>query len=196
VIDLYEMMRTAWGAEPERALAERTGVSAAVTEAAMRALLPAFTVAMRKAAETPEGARHLLALLAGPDAARAADEATAALPEPLKAEGREILSEVFGSERVQRAVAAQAAAQAGVGEAVMLEMMPALAGSIARGFARAQAANPFLAPFLAPDAPPETKAAPDDPARQLFEAGMSIGEAQMRAVAEALDRAWGLGERS
>lgn len=206
MITLYDLLSAATGTTPERTLGRRSGLSEQVVESAMRALLPAFTTALNRLAETPEGARQILTMLGGSASADLYEQATANLPEEMKAQGREVLAKVFGSERVQHAIAAQAAAQSGVAEAVMEELMPALATSLMDGLARQQAENPLIKAWIAsadawlnqaPQLPHEagTPPAERDLADKIFSTGMQVHEAQMRAFAEILDRAWGFERR-
>jgi hypothetical protein len=205
MITLYDLLATTTGSKPERALGRQAGLSEQVVEGAMRALLPAFTAALNRMAETPEGARQILTLLGGSASADFYEQATAGLPEEMKTQGRDVLAKVFGSERVQHAIAAQAAAQSGVAEAVMQELMPAVATSLVEGLARQSAENPLLKAWLqSVDAwldqspAPRTETRPPeqrDLAEKLFATGLQVQEAQLRTFADIIDRAWGLERR-
>jgi hypothetical protein len=172
------------------AVAERHGLGAAMTEAVVAALLPAFTLGLQQAMRDPEAARRALALIGGEPLARSYAAAAAAAPEAVRERAAEALAAVIGSPRVQKAIAAQAAAQANVAQAVIEEMMPAVAGALVEGLAHEQgkALDAWARLMgLAPEAAPQAQA--PQPAALLagwFALGRRLQEAQFEAYRRIL----------
>jgi len=133
---------------PGLAQTRQVGLSEQATEAAVAALMPVFTAALKKAAENPEDMRALLTMTGAGPWVEAYDRATAAMPAEIKQKSGELLAAVFGTERVQKAIAAHAATQAGLNEAIMAEMVPAMAAMMMTEIARRQAENPLLQAWM------------------------------------------------
>lgn len=196
--DFLELMRAAGLGSTFDGLAREHGLSAQMTEAAVAALMPAFALGLQHALRAPGGAKDVLTLVAGKPFADAYDNATAALPPEVRASSNQVLASVIGSERVQKAVAAQAAAQAGVAEAVAAEMMPAIAAALADSLIREQgkALETWMKLWGAPaprdgatDVPPPHE--PQSAIEAMFALGQSVQAAQVEAYRRLFDAAWG-----
>lgn len=192
MVTLPDLMRAAYGGAAFDALAKQFGVAPGAAESALLAVSPAFAEAFSRAAASPMGMKAFYELLASHPATSFYDQMAASIPPEAQEKGREIMTKVFGSERVQKALAEQAAAQAGVSQAVMIEMMPLVANAVMDEMAKQIAANPLVAAWTQAWSPaPERKTPPEQPegnptAASMFEAG----EAQMRAFADMVDSFW------
>jgi hypothetical protein len=208
---LFEGMMAA-GGEAFAALTRAHGLTPQATEAAMRALMPAF--ALSAARSGPD-----LADFTGQPAAsayrQAYDQAARAFHPDALAKGGAAITSLFGSDALRDAVTRHVAAQSGVTEAAIKELMPLMAGAL---FGASVApppppppapepsapANPFApafdawmaalspAPATAPAPPPPPP--PPAPAAALvdaaFEGGRAMQDAQLKAMAELFERFW------
>lgn len=192
MVTLPDLMRAAYGGAAFDALAKQFGLAPGAAESALLAVSPAFADAFSRAAASPMGMKAFYELLASHPATSFYDHMAASIPPDAQDKGREIMTKVFGSERVQKALAEQAAAQAGVSQAVMIEMMPLVANAVVDEMAKQFAANPLVSAWMQAWSPQqEQRTAPDQPESTSAAASMfDAGEAQMRAVADMIDSFW------
>ncbi len=128
-------------------LGREFGLTPQQTQAAVMALLPAISTGLKQATATPEGLgelfsvmgqqRDLQAMYGAPDVAFAPQG---------RAAGNDVLSVIFGSPDVSRAVVDQAQRFSGVTGAILKKMLPVIAGIIISGLmggARAECAEGF-----------------------------------------------------
>jgi hypothetical protein len=201
IVTLPDLIRAAYGNTAFEALSKQYGLPPGAVETAMAAMSPGFADAFRGMSLSPIGMKAFFELLAAHPVTNFYDQMAANIPPEAQEKGREILTKVMGSERVQKALAEHAAAQVGVNQAVLLEMMPLIANAVMDQMAKQVAANPFVAAWTnaftptaaeAPRPQPPPAAAPDTTTPSLgpvYEAG----EAQMKAMAEMIDRMWSRG---
>lgn len=158
MLPLYDMLANAQNGQAMEALARQFNLSQQQTQAAVAALLPAFSQGLKHNASDPYGVGAFLGALATGQHAKYFEDAQAALSPAGMAEGNGILGHLFGSKELSRAVAAQAAQATGIGQEVMKQMLPAIAAMImgglfkqttgqmggqAGGIGGGQAGNPF-----------------------------------------------------
>jgi hypothetical protein len=132
--NLYEILAEAEDGEAMAMLGREFGLTPQQTQAAVMALLPAISTGLKQATATPEGLgelfsvmgqqRDLSAMYGAPDVAFAAQG---------RAAGNDVLSVIFGSPDVSRAVVDQAQRFSGVGGAILKKMLPVIAGIIISG---------------------------------------------------------------
>ncbi len=153
MLPLWDMMARAQNGHGAEILAKQFALSQAQTQAAIDALLPAFSAGLKRNAADPYGLSALLKAVAGGQYAKYFDDASRAFSPQGLADGNTILHQVFGSEELSRAVAAQAAQATGIGQEIMKGMLPVLAAVMAGGFfkqfsgALGQGSNPFAEAF-------------------------------------------------
>ena len=131
---LYDILADAEDGEAMAMLGREFGLTPQQTQAAVMALLPAISTGLKQATATPEGLgslfgvmghqRDLHAMYGAPDVAFAAEG---------RAAGNDVLSVIFGSPDVSRAVVDQAQQFSGVGGAILKKMLPVIAGIIISG---------------------------------------------------------------
>lgn len=157
MLPLWDMMAKAQNGQASELIARQFALSQAQVQAAVDALLPAFSQALkRKAADDPFGLGAFMAPAAGGAYAKYFEDVSRAFtPEGVTA-GNAVLGQIFGSKELSRAVAAQAAQATGVGAEIMKQMLPALAAMMTGGFFKQFAgalpqagANPFADFFAA-----------------------------------------------
>lgn len=163
MLPLWDMMAKAQNGQASDFIARQFALSQAQVQAAIDALLPAFSQALKtKAATDPYGLGAFMSGSAGNGYAKYFEDASRAFsPEGLAA-GNAALAQIFGSNDLARAVADQAARASGIGGEIMKQMMPALAAMMTGGFFKQlmdrfgqPGANPFAA---AQPAAPSTEA--------------------------------------
>lgn len=133
MLNLFDMLANAQNGNGVDALARQFGLSQQQAQAAVQALLPAFSQGLKRNTADPYGVGAFLsALSSGQHANYFDDAATAASPQGMAA-GNDILGQLFGSKDLSRAVAAQAAQATGIGQQVLQQMLPAIAAMIMGG---------------------------------------------------------------
>ncbi|MAY61796.1 MAG: hypothetical protein CML29_06260 [Rhizobiales bacterium] len=131
MMPLYDMM--AQNSEAMKAMARQFGLSEAQVEQAMEALMPAFSTGLKRNASSPMDVGDFLQALAGGHHAEYFENMQKAFSPTGVEEGNGILSHIFGSKDVSRAVAAQAAAATGIGESILKQMLPVIASMVMGG---------------------------------------------------------------
>lgn len=133
MIDLYQMMMQAQGGYAVDNLARQFGLSREQAEAAVSALLPAFSTSLKRNTDQPGDLSAFLNALGSGRHMDYYENAMAAFTPQAMMEGNGILGHLFGSPEVSRAVAAQAAATTGLGQAILKQMLPVIASMIMGG---------------------------------------------------------------
>lgn len=142
MLNLYDMLNQAQNGQGMELLARQFNLTQAQTQAAVEALLPAFSQGFKQNAADPYGnGGFMTALASGQHAKYFENPASAFTPQGM-AEGNGILGHLFGSKDLSRAVAAQAAQATGIGQEVLKQMLPALASMIMGGMFK-QSTNQF-----------------------------------------------------
>lgn len=133
MMTLFDTLTRAQNGEAMQMMARHFDLSARRTEQAIEALMPAFSSGLKRNAADPAGvAGFMRALSTGRHAGYFDDMQTAFQPQGI-AEGNAILSHLFGSKQVSRAVAAQAEQATGVGRQVLERMLPVIASTLMGG---------------------------------------------------------------
>ena len=130
---LFDMLTSAQNGAAVEQMARQFGLSRQQTEAAMEALMPAFSQGLKRNAADPYGVGAFLsALSTGQHASYYEDMQKAFQPAGI-AEGNGILGHLFGSKELSRAVAKQAEQSTGIGQEIFKQMLPVLASMIMGG---------------------------------------------------------------
>ena len=137
MFNLADILAQAQGKQGFDALLGQFGWSPDQAEAAMAALLPAFTMGMNRATQSPAGLADLMSLFTvKPSYAEILENPMTAGPAMINA-GQEVLGKLFGSQALTQAIAQQAAAASGIGQDMMAKIMPVMAtmlmGSLLKG---------------------------------------------------------------
>lgn len=145
MFNLADILAQAQGKQGFDTLLGQFGWSPQQAQAAMTALLPAFTMGMNRATQSPAGLADLMSLFTvKPSYAEMLENPMTAGPAMINA-GQEVLGKLFGSQALTQAIAQQAAAASGVGQEMMAKIMPVMAsmlmGSLLKGAMEGQ--NPL-----------------------------------------------------
>jgi hypothetical protein len=132
-MNLFDMLANAQNGQGMDQLARQFGLSQQQTQAAVEALLPAFSQGLKRNASDPYGVGSFLNAMASGNHARYFEDAQNAFSPQGMAEGNGILGHLFGSKDLSRAVAAQAAQATGLGQQTLQQMLPVIASMIMGG---------------------------------------------------------------
>ncbi|MBZ9857125.1 DUF937 domain-containing protein [Mesorhizobium sp. CA13] len=130
---LFDMLAQAQNGNGMQALAQQYGLSMQQTQAAVAALLPAFSQGLQRNTADPYGLGAFMTAMASGQHAKYFEDATRAFSPQGVDEGNGILGHLFGSKDLSRAVASQAAQASGVSQQVLQQMLPALASMLMGG---------------------------------------------------------------
>lgn len=131
--NLFEMMQQAQNGQAMQNLARQYGLSQQQTQAAIDALLPAFSVGLQRQTQDPYAFGSLAQMMTASPFGRIFDANGDGIPDNARSAGNDVLSQLFGSKEVSNAVAAQAAATSGVGQAILKQMLPVIASMVMGG---------------------------------------------------------------
>jgi hypothetical protein len=132
--NLYEILDSAHGGEAMAMLGREFRLSPAQTQSAVMALLPAISMGLKQSTATPEGLGNLFGMMGHQrDLQAMHGDPKVAFTQGGRAAGNDILSMIFGSPDVSRAVADQAQQFSGVSSDVLKKMLPVLAGIVLSG---------------------------------------------------------------
>lgn len=132
MLPLYDML-AAQNGQAFEALSRHFGLSQQQAQAAVEAVLPAFSQGLKRNASDPYGLGTFLAALSSGQHANYFDNPANAFSPAGLADGNGVLGHLFGSKDLSRAVAQQASSLTGLGEAVIRQMLPAMAAIIMGG---------------------------------------------------------------
>ncbi|MDX8436916.1 DUF937 domain-containing protein [Mesorhizobium abyssinicae] len=130
---LFDIFAQAQNGAGMQALAQQFGLSMQQTQAAVEALLPAFSQGLQRNTADPYGLGAFMTAMASGQHAKYFEDATRAFSPQGINEGNGILGHLFGSKELSRAVASQAAQATGLSQQVLQQMLPAMASMMMGG---------------------------------------------------------------
>ena len=130
---LFDIFAQAQNGSGMQALAQQFGLSQQQAQAAVEALLPAFSQGLQRNTADPYGLGAFMTAMASGQHAKYFEDATRAFSPQGINEGNGILGHLFGSKDLSRAVAAQAAQATGLSQQVLQQMLPAMASMMMGG---------------------------------------------------------------
>ncbi|MBU0584911.1 MAG: DUF937 domain-containing protein [Alphaproteobacteria bacterium] len=133
MLPLFDMLANAQNGHAMEQLSRQFGLSQQQTQAAVEALMPAFSQGLKRNASDPYGVAAFMSAMASGNHAKYFEDAQKAFAPQGVDEGNGILGHLFGSKDLSRAVAAQAAQATGVGQQVLQQMLPVIASMIMGG---------------------------------------------------------------
>ncbi|MGO4741650.1 DUF937 domain-containing protein [Bosea sp. 2KB_26] len=133
MMNLFEMMQSAQNGQAMQNLARQYGLSQQQTQSALDALLPAFTMGLQRQTQDPRAFGNLAQMMTASPFGSLYDADGDGIPDNAAMMGNSVLKQLFGSQEVSNALAAQAAATSGVGQAVLKQMLPVIASMIMGG---------------------------------------------------------------
>lgn len=130
MFNLSDMMTQAMNAGGAEAMMKQFGLSPDQMQAAMGAMLPAFTAGLNKATANPMDMASLFGQMAAmPEMMQTVTNPMVAGPAMMET-GTKAMQAIFGGNDVTNAVMQQVAAVSGVGQDVVSKMMPMMATSL------------------------------------------------------------------
>ncbi len=133
MLPLFDMLEKAQNGEAFKAIARQFELSQKQAQAAVEALMPAFSEGLRRNAADPYGLGSFLAALSTGQHQKYFEDVQRAFTPAGISEGEGILKHLFAYPEVSRAVAEQAAAATGLARQVLEQMLPGLAAIIMGG---------------------------------------------------------------
>lgn len=168
--NLYEIIAEAQQGDAMAQLSNEFGLNPQQTQAAVTALLPAISVGLKRATETPEGLGSLFALMGTqPDLHAMYDDPQAAFAQQGRTAGNQVLSAMFGSPDASRAITTQAQQLSGVTSSILKKLLPILAGMIISGLMRSGSSEARPSAPKTPTA--DQRGGLGDILRQIFKQG-------------------------
>lgn len=130
MVNLFDMMMQAQDGQATHNMARQFGLTAEQAQAAVAAMLPAFSHSLKRTTATQQGLVEFMQALASGRHAPAFEDAAAAFRPETRKDGNGVLGHLFGSKEVSRALAAQTAEMTGIDANVLKQMMPVIASMI------------------------------------------------------------------
>lgn len=178
MMNLFEMMQSAQNGQAMQNLARQYGLSQQQTQAALDALLPAFSMGLQRQTQNPYAFGNLAQMMTATPFGQMYDTDGDGIPDSAAPMGNDVLSQLFGSKEVSNAITAQAAATSGVGQAILKQMLPVIAAMVMGGLSRSagnQGLGGILGQFAemmrgqAPNPPkPGMQASPSNPLEAIL----------------------------
>jgi hypothetical protein len=136
MLPLFDMLAQAQNGQGIDALARQFNLSQQQAQAAVEALLPAFSQGLKRNTADPYGIGAFMQAVASGNHGKYFEDAAKAFTPQGVDEGNGILGHLFGSKEVSRAVAAQAAQATGLGQQLLQQMLPVIASMVMGGLAK------------------------------------------------------------
>lgn len=132
-MNLFDIMQSAQNGQAMQNLARQYGLTQQQTQAALDALLPAFSMGLQRQTQDPYAFGTLAQMMTATPYARFFEAGGQGIPNGAQTAGNDVLGQLFGSPEVSRALAAQAAANSGVSQAILKQMLPVIASMLMGG---------------------------------------------------------------
>lgn len=136
MMNLFDIMQSAQNGRAVPNLAQQYGLNMQQMQAALDALLPAFSMGLQRQTQDPFAFGALAQMMTASPYARFFETAGGGIPSGAQSAGNDVLSQIFGSREVSQAIAAQAAATSGVSVAIMKQMLPVIAAMLMGGLSK------------------------------------------------------------
>ncbi|MCR4521288.1 MULTISPECIES: DUF937 domain-containing protein [Bosea] len=136
MMNLFDIMQSAQHGQALPNLAQQYGLSLQQTQAALDALLPAFSMGLQRQTRDPYAFGSLAQMMTASPYARFFEAGGYGIPAGAQTAGNDVLSQLFGSREVSQAIAAQAAATSGVSQAILKQMLPVIAAMLMGGLSK------------------------------------------------------------
>jgi hypothetical protein len=139
-MNLNDIIQAAQGGQGVTNLASQFGIPPAQAQAAVQAMMPAFSSALQKATSDPSSLAGVVSHLAS---GVHAGSFTGSDPAAATANGGAALSQIFGSSQVAAQIATRAGSATGVDPSTIQQMMPAVASMLMGGLAHTMTAQGY-----------------------------------------------------
>lgn len=166
MFNLADILAQATGKQGFDAFATQFGMAPQQAKTAMEALLPAFSLGLNRATQSPADMANLFGLFtAGPNYAQMFETPMSAGQSMMTA-GQQALTRIFGTPELTQAIAQQTATATGMGQEMMKQVMPLMASLIMGGLMKGAMSgqNPLgdmITAMITQMMPPQATAAAD-----------------------------------
>ena len=133
MFNLSEIMQSAQGGQAVTNIATQFGLPPDQAQAAINALLPAFSVGLQNHAQNMGALSQIIGAMMGGQTAGTFDDPNAHLNQQTMTAGSNVLGQIFGQGQATSAIAQQAAKASGVNTGILTAMMPVIASMLMSG---------------------------------------------------------------
>ncbi len=134
-MNLNDIIQAAQGGQGVNNLASQFGLTPEQTQAAIQAMMPAFSMGLQKTAQDPTGLGGILSQLT--NAAHQASYSDPSQASAAAGPGGGVLGQIFGSPQIAAQLGQQASQMSGVSPQIIQQMMPVVASMLMGGLNRA-----------------------------------------------------------
>lgn len=138
-MNLYDIMLGAQGGQAVNNLASQFGLSPQQTQAAIQAMIPAFSQGLQQTVQNPSGLGGVLGQMM--NTAHAAGYSDPSQLGQAGQLGGNVLGQIFGSPQVAQQIGQQASQMSGVNPQIIMQMMPIVASILMGGLAQGMASQ-------------------------------------------------------
>jgi hypothetical protein len=132
MFNLSEIMQAAQGGQAVNNLAQQFGLKSDQAQAAINALLPAFSVGLQNQAQNMGALSQIVGAMMGGQHT-AFDDPNGHLNQRTTSAGSDVLGQLFGQGQATSAIAQQASKATGVNPGILMAMMPIVASMLMSG---------------------------------------------------------------
>jgi hypothetical protein len=147
MFNLSEIMQSAQGGQAISNLARQFGLTQEQTQAAINALLPAFSVGLQNQAQNMGSLSQIIGAMTGGQHATTFDDPNSHLNQQTVSAGNNVLGQLFGPGQATSAIAQQVSKATGLNPGILMAMMPVIASMLMSGMFKS-AANQGLGGLL------------------------------------------------
>lgn len=133
MFNLSEIMQSAQGGQAIPNLAKQFGLTPEQTQAAINALLPAFSVGLQNQAQNMGSLSQIIGAMLGGQHATTFDDPNSHLNQQTMSAGNNVLGQLFGPGQATSAIAQQVSKATGVNPGILMAMMPVIASMLMSG---------------------------------------------------------------
>lgn len=177
----FEMIREAQSGTAADLFFRQFGASPEETAKVVSALMPAFALGLEKSAQRPDAMAELTRLMTKSGFGGMSASPQAIFSQQAIALGEEVMSKLFGSPALAKAIAEQASAMSGVAQESVAKIMPVMAATMIDAMAQAARSGAESSARAQPAAKPKSKPAQktvgaDNPWEAMFATMMGAPE--------------------
>jgi len=150
MLPLFDMMMQAQNGAAMDAIAKQFNLAQEQATKAMAALMPAFSAGLKRSTSNPYDFMGLMQSVSSGNYGKYFEDMSKAFTPQGVTDGNNVLAQLFSSQEVSRAVAAQAAQMTGIGQEIYKQMLPVIASTLMGGLFKqsmgqmSSPVNPFV----------------------------------------------------
>ncbi|MBV9111368.1 MAG: DUF937 domain-containing protein [Hyphomicrobiales bacterium] len=133
MFNLSEIMQSAQGGQAIPNLAKQFGLTQEQAQAAINALLPAFSVGLHNQAQNMGSLSQIIGSMLGGQHATTFDDPNSHLNQQTISAGNDVLGQLFGPGQATSAIVQQVSKATGINPGILMAMMPVIASMLMSG---------------------------------------------------------------